>query len=177
MKNLRLFLFVALAAGSLSSCIEDQNRAYTGPDVAEFKNMYIERQFILGAGNMGLAYPWVVTAENISLNALTVRQLATTYQDTIKVQLVGKRPSQDLTIDYSIDPTSTAVDGKSYQIVGTSGKITFKAGKNEGYIVLNVLNGLGAADPARVALIFNLQGSNTIKPSEDYKTFTYTIIK
>lgn len=173
-KHIAKFLPVAII---LVSCIEDFNRNYTGPTVAEFKNVYLERQFILTASRMAQVYPYVVTAENISLSSLTVRQLPATYTDSIRVQLVGRQSNQDIVLDYSIDATSTAVEGKSYQVNGTPGKITIPAGRSQGFIVLNVLNGLGAADPNRVSLVFNLTGNSSVQPSQNYKTFTYTITK
>jgi len=179
-KEIYFKLIVLFVIGlSFASCVEDQiDRTYTGPSVVEFKNAYLERQSILGSANLALIAPYIVTGENTSLNSLTVRELGVTYTDSILVQLVGPISNQDVELDFVVDESSTAVEGVSYTILdrGPEGKVVIPAGESKGYIVFDVANGLAPADPARVTIKFNLVGNDQVKPSENYKQFTYNIV-
>jgi hypothetical protein len=179
MKSTKIFLLLgcSLMAAILFSCEEKIDRSFKNATVVEFKNYYLERQTFLGAANMAAAYPYIVGSENVGLTSISVRQNVVVYQDRILVQIVGPLSSSDTTVEYEIDPSSTAVAGVNYTIVGNTGSIVIPAGKLSGNIELTILNGLIAPTPTRVALIINLKQSGNIAPSANYKTFTYNILK
>jgi hypothetical protein len=177
-KNIFILFVCSLMAVAIFSCEEKIDRSFKSPTVVEFKNYYLERQTFLGAANMAAAYPYIVTTENVGLSSISVRQSVTPYQDQILVQIVGPLSDSDITIEYEIDPSSTAVSGTNYSITGgTLGTIVIPKGQLSGNIELTILNGLIAPTPTRVALIINLKQSGSIAPSQNYKTFTYNILK
>jgi len=104
------------------------------------------------------------------------------YQDSVLVQLVGSQRSADLNVDFIKDTNpagaTQAVEGVHFDFVrNASGKLVVKANRSSGYIYINVYDALGAADPDRLTLRLTLQPSEGVQPSENYKTFTYNIIK
>lgn len=180
MKSINIFssFVVCVIAINLFSCEEKIDRSFKTPTVVEFKNYYLEKQNFLGAANMAVAYPYIVSSENVSLTSISVKQNPTTYKDSVLVQIVGPLSNDARTIEYEIDASSTAVSGVNYLIDNpTPGSIVIPKGKLSGYIKLDVLNGLVAATPTRVSLILNLKQSGSIAPSQNYKTFTYNILK
>ncbi len=92
---------------SLTSCFENPSWTYEGPTVAEFSNP-----------RRGFATQPTNNVAN-GIRTRTIRQGI--GRDSILVQLVGAQRPVATTINYSIDPTSTAVEGTHYQIVGTKG--------------------------------------------------------
>lgn len=105
-----------------------------------------------------------------------------TFSDSVLVQLVGGQRPSDITISYSKDAPAAgltqAVEGVHFDFVrNQSGQIAIKANSSSAYIYLNVYNGLSGTDPDRVVLNLTLQSSNEVKVSENYKTFTYNILK
>lgn len=111
---------------------------------------------------------------------------APAFQDSILVQLVGKQVATDLTVTYIKDPTNPlapvgtqeAVEGIHYNFVrNNAGELVVKGNSNAGYIYLNILESLTPTDPDRVVLMITLTDGGDVLPSQNYKTFTYTIIK
>lgn len=172
-----LLMLVGIALSALMmSCFEERDLTYRGPSVVEFKNYYLEAQSRLGLANFQVAYPHVVPAENLGLTAITVRQGA--YRDSVLVQLVGPQQPTAIEIPFTISQSSSAVEGVHFNFaVNPSGRLKINANASSGYIYLDILNGLGATDPDRVVLEINLNPNQPIQPSENYKTFTYNIIK
>jgi hypothetical protein len=107
---------------------------------------------------------------------------APTFRDSILVQMVGPQRSTDVTVTYEVgtapEGTVAAVEGANFNFANaTAGEITIKAGTSSGYIYVNVPESLNAAAADRVVLVVNLTDQGDIAPSQNYKTFTYTIIK
>ncbi|OIN59315.1 hypothetical protein [Arsenicibacter rosenii] len=148
---------------SLTSCFENPSWTYEGPTVAEFSNP-----------RRGFATQPTNNVAN-GVRTRTVRQGI--GRDSILVQLVGPQRPVATTINYNIDPTSTAVEGTHYQIVGTKGQVTIPPNSSVGYLVVRFLPGIPATAPTTqtVTLVTTLATSTDINPSENYKTFTFTV--
>ncbi|NID11144.1 hypothetical protein [Fibrivirga algicola] len=159
-----LLLFIGLAL-SLTGCFESPSWIYEGAPVVEFKNP-----------RAGFATQPTNNVAN-TIRARTVRQGV--GRDSILVQLVGPQRSTPTTVGYTIAATSTAVEGVNYSIVGTKGSVVIPANSSSTYIVTQFLAGIPAAAPATqtVSLAMTLTGSDGTLPSENYKTFTFTILK
>jgi hypothetical protein len=108
------------------------------------------------------------------------------FRDSILVQLVGRQVASDLTVRYIKDPTNPAApagiaeatEGVHYNLVrNNAGELVIKGNSSSGYIYIDVLESLTATDPDRVTLMITLTDEGDIAPSENYKTFTYNIIK
>jgi hypothetical protein len=180
MKKILPYIVFASMLLTLGSCAEEHDFKYTGPTVVEFKNYYLEKQSRLGLATFQSKYPNVVPGENTTLKAITVRQPVSgvVYQDSILVQLVGAQQVSDVEIDYSVNESSTAVEGVHFDFVrNADGKVLILGNTSSGYVYINVLNGLGTSSPDRVTLSLTLVGNGNIGASENYKTFTYNIIK
>jgi hypothetical protein len=123
----------------------------------------------------------IVTGSNYrASNGPGIAQL--TFADSVLVQLVGPQRTSDLNVTFVQDAApagaTQAVEGVHFDFVrNPSGQIVFKANSSSAYIYLNVYNGISGADPERVVLNLTLQSGNGIQPSENYKTFTYNILK
>ena len=93
------------------------------------------------------------------------------YPDSTKIQLVAKQRSIDSKVIYGIDATSTAASPADYQITGTSGETLIPANTSFAYIKYDL-------KPATASkkVIFNLTGGDNLKPSENYKVHTLTIL-
>ena len=111
---------------------------------------------------------------------------APAFQDSILVQLVGRQVSSDISVTYIKDPDNPnapvgaieAVEGVHYNFVrNNAGELVIKGNLSSGYIYIDVLESLGSADPDRVTLMITLTEDGDIAPSQNYKTFTYNIIK
>ncbi len=107
---------------------------------------------------------------------------APTFRDSILVQMVGPQRNTDVTVSYEVgtapEGTVAAVEGANFDFANaTAGEVTIKAGTSSGYIYVDVPESLNAAAADRVVLVINLTDQGDIAPSQNYKTFTYTIIK
>lgn len=72
----------------------------------------------------------------------------------------GQVSSSDIQVSYTIDPTSTAVAGREYSMVDTTGKITIPAGTTFGQFPLNVNTGQ-FSPTVKTELILNLTTSSS----------------
>ena len=161
-KNSSLLVLVGLMF-SLTGCFESPSWVYEGASVVEFKNP-----------RAGFATQPTNNVVNV-IRARTIRQGV--GRDSILVQLVGPQRSTPTTVGYIVAGTSTAVEGVNYAVVGTKGSVVIPANSNSAYVVLQLLPGIPATAPATqtVTLAMTLTGGNTTPPSENYKTFTFTI--
>ncbi|MBC7892759.1 MAG: hypothetical protein H7Y12_11135 [Sphingobacteriaceae bacterium] len=160
---LKCLLGLVALSVSLSSCFENPSYTYEGPAVVELKNP-----------RAGFATQPTNNVSN-GVRARTVRQ--SIARDSILVQLVGPLRPVATDLQYTIDAASTAVDGTHYQVVGTKGTVSIPANASSTYVVFRILPGIPTTAPATqiVTLVLNLVGSTDVKPSENYKTFTFTI--
>jgi len=92
---------------------------------------------------------------------------------TILVQLVGAQQSTDISVPYTIDATSTAVEGLHYTSTGgTGGNIIIPANSSVGRLVLTSIptsTGTGRR------LILLLTDGATVPVSQNYKKSTITV--
>jgi len=107
---------------------------------------------------------------------------APTFRDSILVQMVGPQRTSDVTVTYEVgtapDGTIAAVEGDNFSFDNeVEGELTIKAGTSSGYIYVNVPESLNSTAADRVVLVINLTEQGDIAPSQNYKTFTYTITK
>jgi hypothetical protein len=71
----------------------------------------------------------------------------------------GQVSSSDIQVSYTVDPSSTAVAGREYTMVDTSGKITIPAGTTFGNFPLNVNTGQ-FSPTVKTELVLNLTTSS-----------------
>ncbi|WP_266367582.1 hypothetical protein [Tellurirhabdus rosea] len=162
-KQLKYILGLGVMALSLTSCFENPSNLYEGPALVEFKNP-----------RAGFA----TQPTNNTANAIRTRTIRQAIgRDSIAVQLVGPQRGVATEIPYTVAETSTAREGVNFNFVGTKGTVTIPANSSVGYLILQVLPAIPATAPATqtVSLALTLTGTEEIKPSENYKTFTFTI--
>lgn len=101
---------------------------------------------------------------------LTTRLINNTA--TVQVQLIGRQKTSDLSIAYSVDPTSTAQAGVHYTIT-TPSPVTIASGSSATPITIQMIGGSLAAGEVR--LILNLEGGSGVNASENLKRSTVFI--
>ncbi len=162
-KKLYYLLGICSLVTALSGCFENPSYIYEGATVVEFKNP-----------RAGFA---TQPSNNVS-NAIRTRTVRQGIgRDSILVQLVGPQRSTPTTVSYTVNPSSTAVEGTNYSIIGTKGSVTIPANSSNAYVVVQFLLGIPSTAPTNqtVNLSMTLTGSDGMLPSENYKTFTFTI--
>lgn len=87
----------------------------------------------------------------------------------VTIQLIGEQRDTDLTVSFTVDGSSTAVEGTHYSLNGTSG--TIAAGTSSVEITIDLIDGNLAAGE-EVELILNLQDADgvTAAPNLDQST-------
>lgn len=133
--------FIAILGLLLTGCDDlfdkgDAEAVYDGPDVVEFAPLQSE-----------------VTAGATR---------------TIKVQLISSEglASSDLSISFSVDGASTAVEGTHFNIVSSS-PVTISAGTASTDVVIATIAG---SAPERVRLTLNLEGGSGVEASPNLAT-------
>lgn len=108
------------------------------------------------------------------------------YEDSILVQLVGRQVPSEISITYMEDFESPltpegaveAIEGIHYDFLrNEAGELIVNGNSSSGYIYLRVYDVLSTTEPDRVTLMITLTDEGDVAPSENYKTFTYNIIK
>ena len=107
---------------------------------------------------------------------------APVFSDSILVQLVGPQRTSDIRVAYEIgeapEGTVAAIEGDNFTFENAvEGELTIKAGTSSGYIYLNIPESLNSTSADRVVLLINLTDDSDVAPSQNYRTFTYTITK
>lgn len=144
----------------LAGCFENPPITYDGPAIAEF------------APNR--------TAAGGYSRAITLAPDATSdVQSTVTVQMVGPHVNSPTTVNYRVHDASTAVAGTHFAYA-PEGSVTIPAGESSATIQVTVLaagtpqTAPGAPAAAPRTLILELTGGD-IEPSENYRTFQFTI--
>ena len=127
MKKINYILLSGLMLGSLylSSCDEENGRTtFEGPYYTQF----------------------TATSQSISENS--------TGQADVEVSNVGPTLDNPVTVNYSIDPSSTAVEGVDYQIIGASapGQIVIPAGQHFGIIGIKPIDNFASESDRTIVL-------------------------
>jgi hypothetical protein len=148
----------------VSSCMPKDDLVYTGPSVIEFKNHL--------QGRIATSLPVGVISNGALTRSIRVNTRVT---DTIFVQLVGPQLSVASVLPFTVNSTSTAVEGVHYNFNAASPKtVTIPANSSVGYVLVNpVPNSI--VGTATFPLVIDLVGTEQIKPSPNYKTFTLTL--
>ena len=149
-RNKIILFFASLSTVFLIASCDEKDLVYEGEALIEFS---------------------IATYTNLT----KVSKQSEITKDTVVVQLLSPQQKEDLAFTYTIDATSTAVEGVHYTIVN-KGSYVIPANKSFGKIALEVLPGIDPANTTETrTIIFILQGNNTVNVSENYKKLTYTI--
>lgn len=101
--------------------------------------------------------------------AKTVTTTTTPKLDSFLVQLVGKQRNTSTNITFEVAATSTAVATTDY-VINTPSPIALPA-NSSGVWVKFTFNKVSS----QKTLIINLTGGENVQPSQNYKTFTFTL--
>jgi hypothetical protein len=101
--------------------------------------------------------------------AKTVTTTTTPKLDSFLVQLVGKQRSTATNVTFEVAATSTAVATTDY-VINTPSPITLPANSSSMWVrfTFNKVS-------SQKTLIINLTGGDNLQPSQNYKTFTFTL--
>lgn len=151
----KLFVFAGLLAFA-SACFDDP-----GTDILLDSGAVIEIQEATTATGLDISK---------SYNRVTD---GNTLKDSIRVNLVGPQQGSAVTVNFSIDATSTAVAGTHYNLI-TTGSVTIPANSSYGFIYFEVIDDNIA--PGEIwKLKFNLTGATGATVSTKYGAFTRSI--
>jgi len=92
---------------------------------------------------------------------------------TTAVQLIGPQRDSDLTVNYTVDDSSTAVEGTHYTLPSTS--TTLSAESSSAEVEVNVLDNDQDDGDTNYVLYLSLQEDSAVEPAENLKTFILTI--
>lgn len=138
-----LFLFVVIT--SVSACFPDNDQAFDGPTVLEFKPI-----------------------------AKTVRANAVARSADALIQLVGPQLGSNLTLAFNINPASTAIRGTHYN-VPASGTIDLPANSSSTTLPITLIPGSVTAPAGVRLIINLDQAAGGIQPNPNFRTYTLTI--
>ncbi|WP_038030164.1 DUF4843 domain-containing protein [Thermonema rossianum] len=139
-------------AALLSSCMEDPGTTikYEGKPFVEFD--------ILTSGS------------SLSPDVIDINQDGLPVEKSLKINLVGKLPEQDVTITVAVLPdSSTAVEGVHYNL--PSKEITIPAGETSGELKIEILDD-NLTELYDLYLV--LEGGGEYVPAENFKNLRYT---
>ncbi|MBB2146250.1 hypothetical protein GM921_12185 [Pedobacter sp. LMG 31464] len=148
MKNEIKYIFIGLIMVLFSACKKEYT-TYDGQTVVEF-------------------IP--------AVNSKSQGTVAAPGSDNAKVQLVGAQRTADLELTYTVDASSTAVEGVHYSLPN-KGKFTLPANSSFGYIKINLIPGSipNNTTTSQKKLVLKLAGNADVPASANYKTYTLTI--
>lgn len=92
---------------------------------------------------------------------------------TTNIQLIGPQRDSDLQLSYSVDDSSTAVEGTHYELNSTSA--TISANSSSAEVPVTVLDNNQDDGGTNYELYITLEGSNGVEPAENLKTYNLTI--
>lgn len=172
-----LTVVVAAIVVTMSSCIKQIEKTFTGQPVVEFDAA------VLNPVTPPYNYPVLLRIPPYGLPSVTANSpivITRTMTDTVKlrVNLVGAHRNQDEVISYRVltdvtpaSPNLLAVAGTHFT-TGTS--FTIPARSSFGEVFIIVRNpGTSSTNPREVHL--ELMGNSNIKPSENYKRIAIRI--
>lgn len=81
---------------------------------------------------------------------------------TVEVQLIAEQRTSDLSVNYTVNGSSTAVAGTHYNIV-TPSPVTIAAGTSTVDIVIELIDGNLAANDASVTLVLDMVGTDDVQ--------------
>lgn len=92
---------------------------------------------------------------------------------TTNVQLIGPQRDSDLQLNFTVDDSSTAVEGTHYEL--NSSSATISANSSSAPVSINVLDNSQDDGGTNYQLYLTLEGSSGVEPAENLKTYTLTI--
>ena len=98
-----------------------------------------------------------------------VTTTATPKKDSILVQLVGKQRSTPTNVTFSINSSSTAIAGTDYTIQSIS-PLVIQPNTSSVFLYLTENKVISPK-----TLVLDLTGGDNVTPSENYRTFTFTL--
>jgi hypothetical protein len=101
--------------------------------------------------------------------AKTITTTTTPKLDSFLVQLVGKQRSTATNVTFVVDASSTAVVTTDY-VINTPSPVVLPANASSVWIKF-MFNKVSS----QKTLIINLTGGDNVQPSQNYKTFTFTL--
>ncbi|QRM88039.1 hypothetical protein FG167_01970 [Lacinutrix sp. WUR7] len=156
MKNFKLFIVTLVLSGIASSClVDDEAQTITGNtpyivgfDTASSTNSYFQDE--------GVVYK--------------------EYPVSLKGSPTGDNYDKDIVINYSIDPSSTAVEGQEFDFVDTSGGLTIPAGSDYALFPLDINTGnFDTETPTELIINITTTTTNTIV-SQQYSSLTVKFV-
>ena len=172
----KLLIIHCLILIGFSSCIKNEDMIYTGKDVAEFDAT------VLNTPAVGVSFPMLTRVPAYGIAVSTSNPAITRTSGTIKfrVNLVGRQSESNQTLNYKVVtnefssvldiPSGTgarlpAAQGTHFT---TSGTLTIPAKSSFGELEITIVNPGTASTTARY-LVLQLEGNNSITPSNNFK--------
>lgn len=159
-KVINILLFIPLLALTLSSCIENEPVLFD-KSLAEFDAT------VWNAPAAGINYPLLTRVPGYGRAAVTADPLITRTSGAInfRVNLVSAQLSSDQVLNISVvSDKTTAISGTHFNIPAT---VTIPANSSYGEFTVTVLN--PGATTGSVDLVLQIDGNETVKPSENFK--------
>lgn len=144
MKSLNVVLVLALMGVSLSACDLFEQRDRSYNDDPKLEFAPLTETVDEGAGTV-----------------------------TTNIQLIGPQRDAALPVTFSVDDSSTAVEGTHYTLSSTNASIPADASGTE--ISIEVLDNAADDGETNYELFLSLQDSEGVEAAENLKTFTLTI--
>lgn len=168
--NLKYLLPSLLVGLFLIGCFPEDELAYNGPSVVEFKN------HTLSVANSVLTARGIATTAGSQTDSTRTVLMNVRTTDTIYVQLVGPQVDEASTVDFSVRAASTAVEGTHYNFNPANARqVTIPANSSVGYILINpVPNSLPTVGNT-VRIEIDLLGSSALPTSPKYDVFKVTL--
>lgn len=92
---------------------------------------------------------------------------------SVEIQLIGRQRDSDLSVSFTVDDSSTAVQGTHYNLPSTSA--TIPANSSETEVGIEVLDNDIDDGDTNYELFLTLQDSEGVEAAENLKTHTLTI--
>jgi hypothetical protein len=138
-----LFLFAVIT--SVSACFPDNDKAFDGATVLEFKPV-----------------------------ARTVKSTAAAGSADALIQLVGPQLGSTLALSFNVDPASTAKSGIHYTLPA-SGTVSLAANSSSVMLPITVIAGSVTAPAGVKLIINLDQAAGGIQPNPNFRQYTLTI--
>jgi hypothetical protein len=203
-KNIIYSIFGGLAIAITAGCLPKDHNTYTGATVVEFKNhtrgvidTALNRRGVYSCtaqtdssrsvNESAIAYKATATTPNtltcVTAGGSTYRLVANPAlaanartTDSILVQLIGPQRSTPTVVNYTIRPTSTAVEGTHYSFRTAGARsVTIPANSSAAYILVDIKPGALTTAGSSVRLILDMQGASDAPATPNYNKFLLTI--
>lgn len=158
MKNLKTLLIALVASTFTTSClVDDESNPTFTPDgsayVVGFDNATATESYFMDEGAIEKSYPL-----------------------SLKGSPTGLNNPNEIVINYTMDPASTAVEGAEFDFVDASGELIIDADSDFALLPISInTGGFDPAAPTELILNISTSAENTIV-SEQYQTLTIKFV-